>query len=1425
MKKTFKKTFIVIGIIFCIVFCNPLFSNAKNGLYYKDYETTPVGVVVSYYTDIYSRGFAWTTMAITPDSTVQYIEVQTDNRNNVDWSKATGVTGNYVGFDNNYYCHKAIVYDLTPGKDYYYRVGSTGENRWSDVGLIKVDVDPYDAFTFLFTTDSQQSSMSGFQYFANLVKAAYETHPEALFMLNGGDITNDSHDGLDHDYDQWIWAMELPKKQFMDSVFMPVAGNHDSYASSFADRFALNYQGSTEGGGYLSFDYGNVHFVLLNTNEYFSPTNSQVKWLEQDLENTDKTWKVILLHKGLVSTGDHSLDSDITAIRDSLFPLMAKYEVDLVLQGHDHVYVRSRPYSYGKNAVNNYYSGKIPNFDEIFITEIYQDEETVYSVEPNGTIYVTGNYAGSKSYPTVNYDTSLIYISNNPFTGKPNSTKVEKQMFMAITIDGNSLIYNAYTYDSDGKVTLYDQYAIQKNTHLQLVSILDQIPEIQNSTIFDIDIIAEAVNEYHMLTKGGKAKLSIDYLEKIESYIEKYNIDDALAARDVAVMISELGEFEVTEEYRIKLNNIKKSYLALFESEREYVENYTTLESAEELYMNNLNAEAVSEMIQLYLDENPNISENMLRMAYDSLTEEQQLLVVGVENIPPISQTNSWSIIVGITIGFLVLISSIFAIYVRNKKTRITKVNFLMLLLLASISIIGLSIGSRPLAVSATGRTNEVIDTNWVVNENAPDLMVEDIEEGGVGYINYRTVPSESSSGDTPIKNSITIPVKNYDSANEVLSIKYSTNMDVSAKNITLYVLVEDLNEEINEMEEELLLIGWFVNWNVIAGKSVDGFNMITIDHKNYSKAGTVTGIVMNFGYVPSKNSIAYMSLLGMDFHMKDEVPSFVTDPKPARLTDPTIDGTGYTLTNADNGWFVDVVDNAEGAINFGVRDWDLKVTDTITFDITPSAGQEIDIYANETLVYNKTFTKQEKNLVDVNLSDFNRLGTIKIVINGAGRMKIQNANITKKPGIKNYSTSSTSYFDDIKEITDPILLSQGYQVHMKRNNKAGFPKFVLPVENYREEYDVICVNVKTISGVSLLGLQINSSTYLIDHYKTDNFLEPENEYQFTFFHPYEYDENWNNVLTLYVNSNSLTRNGYNYISEFYLGITFMKSEDLKTPEYTLEKTSYDKNYDGKAVSVVASVQTPGLKATTTYYNNDTNASSSSAPVVSGSYTAKVVITGNREYKQLIVEVPIIIHPEMQALPDRNDVKYNTTTNIISFPSDYEVNISEDFSSDKEIPSGSVVEPNTTLYIRRKADESHMASEKIIIATAKRAEKPTLTIEEVTESSIKVNKITGGEYRIILGDTISDWVDSNEFNDLMAETLYTIESRVKNTADLCTSEITLIEVTTMASTPQLKAGCKNAMNINSIYLFVVAIGILLKMRKNSQKKFRVKIYD
>lgn len=169
--------------------------------------------------------------------------------------------------------------------------------------------------------------------------------------------------GADSEYTKWVF--NVYDSLFSNLVFWPTPGNHDYYsvnASSLPPYHTGPYYSivevptQAEAGGYpsggemyYSFDYGNVHFISLNSelgSWIFSANTPLTWWLESDLQANRLPWTVVYFHQPPHSKGTHNSDNfaevNMVAMRQNIAPILEQYGVDLVLSGHCHNYERSK---------------------------------------------------------------------------------------------------------------------------------------------------------------------------------------------------------------------------------------------------------------------------------------------------------------------------------------------------------------------------------------------------------------------------------------------------------------------------------------------------------------------------------------------------------------------------------------------------------------------------------------------------------------------------------------------------------------------------------------------------------------------------------------------------------------------------------------------------------------------------------------------------------------------------------------------------------------------------------------------------------------------------------------------------------------------------------------------------------------------------
>ncbi len=355
------------------------------------------------------------------------------------------------------FVHKALVSGLEAGKTYYYDVGD--ETVRSAAGTFTTDNDD-DKFSFVAIADIQAGNQENFMKGAKVAQAAFETAPTAEFMVNLGDFTDDSTN------EEWDYYDTAMKAINLGTTIVPVAGNHDGLGVEhwFNNMFNLDTSESVQikDGVNYSFDYGNAHFAVLNTNDILSISIAQLNWLENDLNSTDKDWKIVFLHKSPYSLGKDAKWPDALYLQKSLTKVLDKCNVDLVMSGHDHQYLRT------KALKNN-------------------------KVNEDGTVYVLSGTAGTKRYEV------REFLANNFMkTEWINALTIQKGgygnywdgqdwnqvnqayiggIFNTISIDGGTLTFDSYVLsdiptDENGKeiegaeqiITRHDTFTLEKKT-------------------------------------------------------------------------------------------------------------------------------------------------------------------------------------------------------------------------------------------------------------------------------------------------------------------------------------------------------------------------------------------------------------------------------------------------------------------------------------------------------------------------------------------------------------------------------------------------------------------------------------------------------------------------------------------------------------------------------------------------------------------------------------------------------------------------------------------------------------------------------------------------------------------------------------------------------------------------------------------------
>ena len=318
------------------------------------------------------------------------------------------------------------------------------------------------------------------------LEIAAEQNPDLSFIISAGDQVNKTGKAKEEEYAGYLSPDLLAS--------LPVAttiGNHDSLNADYGYHFnnpnATNY-GTTEAGGDYYYSYGEGLFIVLNTNNYNVAEHKQAI-AEAVVSDPDATWRVVTIHQDIYGTGlDHS-DTDGMILRTQLTPIFDQYDIDVVLQGHDHTYSRSKMlYGDGQthgtyefqlnadgsdydwnNAYNTQTNSKIPLYPEDGDTagqttlNNFQADNKCYTIEttsgntvtnPNGILYMTANSAsGSKFYELISAQQD--YIAERSQNWLPS--------YSVITMTPTSFSIDTYQITDNGQTEKIDStFTIQK---------------------------------------------------------------------------------------------------------------------------------------------------------------------------------------------------------------------------------------------------------------------------------------------------------------------------------------------------------------------------------------------------------------------------------------------------------------------------------------------------------------------------------------------------------------------------------------------------------------------------------------------------------------------------------------------------------------------------------------------------------------------------------------------------------------------------------------------------------------------------------------------------------------------------------------------------------------------------------------------------
>lgn len=244
--------------------------------------------------------------------------------------------------------HTLTIDNLQPGQPYYYEVIATtpdGQQSKTDTMSFQTAVERGMAFTFVMIGDTQANP----EVVKRVSDIAWSHRPNFVSIV--GDLvttgTNKSH---------WTHHFFPNMRPLISRIpLFPVLGNHEQNA-----RHYYEYMNLPDPEYYYTYSYGDADFFVLDSEKPMGPDSEQYRWLEKQLSGSDARWKFVIHHRPPYSSDENDHGNawlGPTTLGDlnprQMVPLYEKHGVDIVFNGHVHVYERTFPLREGEAVEHN----------------------------------------------------------------------------------------------------------------------------------------------------------------------------------------------------------------------------------------------------------------------------------------------------------------------------------------------------------------------------------------------------------------------------------------------------------------------------------------------------------------------------------------------------------------------------------------------------------------------------------------------------------------------------------------------------------------------------------------------------------------------------------------------------------------------------------------------------------------------------------------------------------------------------------------------------------------------------------------------------------------------------------------------------------------------------------------------------------------
>jgi len=500
------------------------------------------------------------------------------------------------GTANNYWVHQIIVHGLIPDTAYEYVItGNIGGTEFtSGRKSFRTGPDRNSGFTFTAGGDPQigigdftpgretvgnnvpnsglgfKSHIEDYYGWTNAVEVMRAYAPNAGFFMPVGDQIDTNDQALRRS--QFMYDILLAPTEFHSLPIAPVIGNHEATANGWLLHFhynmPINHPTSsapapnvrqhagfgTNHGNPWQFDYymiwGNTLIIQLDSNTR-NWRDGRLEWFEGIINTYQPVteWTLVAFHHPPYSVFRASNMDEKRPIIANFLPEFERLGVDIVLNGHCHVYSRTHQMLGNRPQLTQ-------NWVQADGSIVRGDNPTSVVYNPTGIVYIALNSMSGSGYRNVRNMGGRDYISvyNQNF----------RRNFSVVDVTNYSFAVHTYQVNDDGaSVSLVDTYTLVRGGSLSAARAADPRGLRQNTCpVQGIDTDVIAVGEIPSITRRSDtaltaATLGLPATVEIETHLSNnMRSEDVFGILGVRALRDELNSYD----FRVRPMNVSVNW-------------------------------------------------------------------------------------------------------------------------------------------------------------------------------------------------------------------------------------------------------------------------------------------------------------------------------------------------------------------------------------------------------------------------------------------------------------------------------------------------------------------------------------------------------------------------------------------------------------------------------------------------------------------------------------------------------------------------------------------------------------------------------------------------------------------------------------------------------------------------------------------------